>query len=98
MTAQYCSGLKNLHSACITFYQLAEKYMAQAAPQPELRHQEPAAAAAEEVKPEHLDPMAFSQSEWDSMLDSWDLGLGGENAREMANVLSGFSWNNWMGL
>lgn len=51
-------------------------------------HQQPTTEAFDLTSPYGQD--------WDAMLDDWDLGLGGENAREMSSFLTGsfFSWPN----
>ena len=36
---------------------------------------------------EAFDPTSLYGQDWDAMLDDWDLGLGGENAREMSSFL-----------
>lgn len=90
--AQYSSGVAKLHDACETFFNLAKAYMAQTIKKGESYegplHQQPAAQA--------FDPTSLYGQDWDAMLDDWDLGLGGENAREVSSFLTGsfFSWPN----
>ncbi|TKA64859.1 hypothetical protein B0A49_08003 [Cryomyces minteri] len=90
--AQYSSGVAKLHNACETFFNLAKAYMAQTIKKGESYegplHQQPATEA--------FDPTSLYGQDWDAMLDDWDLGLGGENAREMSSFLTGsfFSWPN----
>ena len=81
--AQYSSGVAKLHDACETFFKLAKAYMAQTI---QNLHQQPAA--------EPFDPASLYGQDWDAMLDDWDLGLGGENAREMSSFLTG-SFSSW---
>ena len=90
--AQYSSGIAKLHDACKTFFNLAKAYMAQMIKKGEsyegLLHQHPAT--------ETFDPTSLYGQDWNAMLDDWDLGLGGENAREVSSFLTGnfFSWPN----
>ena len=91
--AQYSPGVAKLHDACQTFYNLAKAYMAQTVESGESSkgplHQRPAAVEAS-------DTISLNGQDWDAMLDDWDLGLGGENAREMSSFLAGgfFSGSN----
>ncbi|KAF7513801.1 hypothetical protein GJ744_007852 [Endocarpon pusillum] len=88
--AQHSSGVTKLHDACEMFFNLAKAYMAQTMKKGESYdgplHQQPATGAFDQTSLHGLD--------WDAMLDDWDLGLGGENAREMSSFLTGsfFSW------
>lgn len=83
--AQYSSGIAKLHEACKTFFNLAKAYMEQTIKKGESYegplHQQPATEA--------FDPTSLYGQDWDAMLDDWDLGLGGENAREMSSFLTG---------
>ena len=81
--AQYSSGVAKLHDACETFFNLAKAYMAQTIKRGESYplHQQRASEA--------FDPTSLYRQDWDAMLDHWDLGLGGENAREMSSFLTG---------
>jgi len=31
--------------------------------------------------------------EWDALFNEWDLGINGENAREISGYLSDYPWN-----
>jgi hypothetical protein len=90
--AQYSSGVAKLHEACETFFNLARAYMTQTIKKSQSfngpLHQHPATEA--------FDLTSLHGRKWDAMLDDWDLGLGGENAREMSSFLTGsfFSWPN----
>ena len=90
--AQYSSGVAKLHDACETFFSLAKAYMAQTIKKREpyegTLHQQPATEA--------FDPTSLYGQNWDAMLDDWELGLGGENAREVSSFLteSFLSWPN----
>lgn len=90
--AQYSSGVAKLRDACETFFNLAKAYMAQTiqkgASYEGPLHRQPATEA--------FDPTSLYGQDWGAMLDDWDLGLGGENAREMSSFLAGsfFSWPN----
>lgn len=90
--AQYSSGVAKLHDACETFFNLAKAYVAQTIRKGESYenplHQQPATEAFELT--------SLYRQDWDAMLDDWDLGLGGEYAREMSSFLteSFFSWPN----
>ena len=83
--AQYSSGVARLHDACETFFNLAQAYMAQTVRNGEsyedTLHQQPGREA--------FDQTSLYGQDWDAMLDHWDLGLGGENAREMSSFLTG---------
>ena len=83
--AEYSSGVAKLHDACETFLNLAKTYVAQMIKKGESYegplHQQPATEA--------FDPTRLYGQDWDAMLDDWDLGLGGENAREMSSFLTG---------
>ena len=83
--AQYSSGVAKLHDACETFFNLAKAYMAQTSrrgePYDGPPHQQPATEA--------FDPTSLYGQNWDAMFDDWDLGLGGENAREVLSFLTG---------
>lgn len=84
--AQYSSGVAKLHDACETFFNLAKAYMAQTSKNGVKSndgplHQQPAM--------EVFDPISLNGQDWDAMLNEWDLGLGGENAREMSSFLTG---------
>jgi hypothetical protein len=88
--AQHSSGVTKLHDACEVFFNLARAYMAQTIKKGESYdgplNPQPATEA--------FDPTSLHGQDWDAMLDDWDLGLGGENAREMSSFLAGsfFSW------
>lgn len=90
--AQHSLGVAKLHDACETFFNLAKAYLAQTIKNGEYYegplHQQPATEA--------FDPRSLSEQDWDAMLDDWDLGLGGENAREISSFLAGssLSWSN----
>jgi hypothetical protein len=88
--AQYSSGVAKLHDACRTFFNLAQAYIAQTNKKRDSNggplHQQPTA--------EVLDLTSLYGQDWDAMLDGWDLGLGGENAREMSSFLTG-SLSTW---
>ncbi len=88
--AQYSAGVAKLHDACETFFNLAKAYMTQTSRKGESYegplHQQPAIEA--------FDPTSFHGQDWDAMLDDWDLGLGGENAREMSSFLTG-GFSTW---
>lgn len=83
--AQHSSGVTKLHDACEMFFNLAKAYMAQAIKRGESYdgplHQQPATGVFDQTSLHGLD--------WDTMLDDWDLGLGGETAREMSSFLTG---------
>ncbi|KAI9801894.1 MAG: hypothetical protein M1833_002208 [Piccolia ochrophora] len=90
--AQYSSGVAKLHDACETFLNLARVYMAQTMEKGGSYegplHQQPA--------PQAFDSTCLYGQDFDAMLDDWDLGLGGENARELSSFLTGglSSWHN----
>lgn len=96
--AQYSSGVGKLHKACETFLNLAKSYIAQTARQVEsqeafLRRQQQQQQQQHQQQQQPLitetfDPTGFYGQDWDAMLDEWDLGLGGENAREMSSFLT----------
>lgn len=83
--AQYSSGVAKLHDACETFFNLAKAYMAHMIKKGESSegplHHQPATEA--------FDPISLYGQDWDAMLNDWDLGLGGANAREMSSFLTG---------
>lgn len=80
--AQYSSGVAKLHDACETFFNLAKAYMAQM-----IKKGEPGEGSLHAT--EAFDPTTLYGQDWDAMLDDWDLGLGGESAREMSSFLTG---------
>lgn len=86
--AQHSSGVAKLHDACETFFNLAKAYVAKTTRKADFYDRGPAT--------ETLDPTSLYRQDWDAMLDDWDLGIGGENAREMSSFLSGgfSSWPN----
>ena len=89
--AQYSSGVAKLHDACETFFNLAKAYVAQTINEGE-SHDGP---LHQQHATETFDLTSLYGQDWDAMLDDWDLGLGGENAREMSSFLTGsFSWPN----
>jgi hypothetical protein len=83
--AQLSSGLTKLHNACESFFDLAKAHMAQTISNRESQeghlHQQPGMEA--------VDLTDLYSQDWNAMLDDWDLGLGGESAREMSSFLSG---------
>ncbi|KAK4994045.1 hypothetical protein LTR66_005842 [Elasticomyces elasticus] len=91
--AQYSSGVAKLHDACETFFSLAKTYMAQTTMTGQQSYEGP---LDQQVATEAFDPTSLYGQDWDTMLDDWDLGLGGENAREMSSFLAGnsFTWPN----
>ena len=74
---QASPGISKLHNACEAFFDLAKSYMAQV-----LRDGE-----GQPV----LGSFDMTSRDWNQLLDEWELGLAGENAREMSSFLSG----NW---
>jgi len=90
--AQYSSGIAKLHDACETFFNLAKAYVSHAIKKRDSldspNYQQP--------RMEAFDLTNRYRQDWNAMLDDWDLGLGGENAREMSSYLTGssFSWPN----
>jgi len=90
--AQYSPGIAKLHDACETFFKLAKAYMAQT----NRREESYDGPLHQQSATEAFDVTSLYGREWDAMLDDWDLGLGGENAREMSSFLTGsfFSWPN----
>lgn len=81
--AQYSSGVAKLHDACETFFNLAKAYMVQT-----IRKGKSYEGPLQQ-QPAAFDPASLYGQDWDAMLDEWDLGLGGENAREMSSFLTG---------
>lgn len=88
--AQYSSGVAKLRDACEAFFNIAKAYMVQTIKKGESHEGPPHQQPATEV----FDPTSLNGQDWDAMLNDWDLGLGGENAREMSSFLTGslFSW------
>jgi len=82
--AQYSPGISKLHDACDTFLKLASSYMAQTieegGPYSDQLHQQ--------LPAEAFDVTSLSYQDWNEMLDDWELGLGGENAREISSFLT----------
>ena len=88
--AQYSPGVAKLHDACETFFNLAKAYMAQT-----IKKGQPyEGPLPQQPATEAFDPTSLYGQDWDAMLDDWDLGLGGENAREMSSFLTG-SFSSW---
>ena len=90
--AQYSSGVAKLHDACETFFNLAKTYMAQTIEAGDACE----GPLQQQPTTETFDVASLYGQDWDAMLDDWDLGLGGENAREMSSFLteSMSSWRN----
>ena len=88
--AQVSSGVAKLHDACETFFNLAKAYMAQTIKKGESYE----APLYQKPATETFDPTSLYGQNWDAMLNDWDLGLGGENAREMSSFLTG-SLSSW---
>lgn len=75
LAMQASPGISKLHDACETFFNLAKSYMAQV-----LRD-----AEGQPV----FGSFDMTSRDWNQLLDDWELGLAGENAREMSSFLSG---------
>lgn len=88
--AVFSKGIAKLHEACDTFLKLAKGYISSAGQADESWPRDAQHPTATDI----FDPTSLSQQDWDAMFDDWDLGLGGENARNMSYVFTGgFPWH-----
>ena len=81
--AEHSDGIAKLYTACETFYNLARVYMKQ-----ESEADREQANASQMGSIDSFETSAFYQQDWNTMLNNWELGIGGENAREMSVFLS----------
>lgn len=93
--AQKSAACFKLHNACSKFAKIAETLLAQDAPLKEASSQSSPVQADVYAGDIHSMDFPMSQSDWDGMLNEFDLGLGVESAREMTSYFEPFlSGNN----
>ena len=90
--AQRSPAADKLFNACSKFTKIAEALLSQdslAAKDPKTQTP-PSSAEMYPVDYQTLPDFPMSQSDWDGMLNEFDLGLGVENAREMTSYFEPF--------
>lgn len=89
------AGIK-LHSACQKFTKIAEALLSQDRTADKETYSQPSPTLVDPYPGDfHAMPdFPMSQSDWDGMLNDFDLGLGVEDAREMTSYLEPFLTGN----
>lgn len=96
--AQKSSAAMKLHSACLKFTKIAEALLSQDSQRTDIKEASsqpsPLLADATPADYQAMPDFPMSQSDWDGMLNDFDLGLGVESAREMTSYFEPFLNNN----
>jgi hypothetical protein len=90
---QSAAGVK-LFEACSKFTKIAEALLSQPGPRQDDLNAQPVSSGHYLPDPDTLPDFPMSQSDWDSMLNDFDLGLGAESAREMTSYFEPFLNNS----